>query len=410
MLESLPFKDPDEMTLIIGDREITMESARFLRTMDTGTDALSCKMPWEPGLDDDIDELTNFMSYSETGLYIGGELQQIGILYNVENISSKDGTSKDLEIYNRTADIIDSNVLSPFQVKNMSLTDRCKQQCKPFSINVVIGDGVNLLKKRRIVTGKYTSKTEKKYEWSPEVQEMSDILGAFAIDIDEVETKGTWKVTGVTTIEEEQKFSLISSKQTDKIFKHLSELAKQRGLLLSCTKYGDLLITKANTEDKPVGTIKETNSDTDTFKLKVSGRERYNIYRALASSSRSNRAMSAATAKDESVKAPRLLTFRSPNNLPGEALNAADWRKNKSAADAMKMPFPVNTWYAPNGKLWEPNTTVTVVSPTIGIKTGFTFLISQVEFIYKQDGVSANLKLVPPTMYTTGVIREPWIK
>ena len=70
MVEILPGKDLDEMTLLIGNgKEIVMNSANFLRTMDTGTDALSCNIAWTPGLDPELDELTEYYSYSETGLY-----------------------------------------------------------------------------------------------------------------------------------------------------------------------------------------------------------------------------------------------------------------------------------------------------------------------------------------------------
>jgi len=133
------------------------------------------------------------------------------------------------------------------------------------------------------------------------------------------------------------------------------------------------------------------------------------MYRALASSSRSRRAGSAGVVRDPVVTAPRVLTFKADDNLPGEAPNAAVWRKNKSAADSMNISFPVTSWYAPNGKLWEPNTTVTVISPTIGLKGGFTFLITQVEYNFSASGANATLQLKPPTTYTTGEVIEPWL-
>jgi prophage tail gpP-like protein len=408
MADEIFGKDDNELTLVIEDTEITVESARLLRTMDTGADALTCTMPWEPGLDDKIDEITAPFSYSECAVYLGNHLAMIGVLYNVTQSRTNAGTKKDLEIYSPTADLIDSTVVSPYEENNVSLTDRCKKQCEPFGIDVVIGDGVNLLKERRVQTGRYQKDKTKPRQWPEAIKTMRDIIDDI-IDAPKVNTKGTWKVTGEKIVREEQKFSRVSAKQTDTIWKHLSGLAAQRGLLLDCTKYGDLLITKANTTDTPVATIQEGNPIANDFVATFDGRKRFNIYRALASSSRSGKSASASSAKDEVVILPRLLTFRSQNNLPGEAPNAADWRKNKSVAEALTIPFPVNSWYDPNGNLWEPNTKVTVISPTIGLTNGYTFLINQVEFNYKADGATANLKLVPPSVYTIGELDEPWV-
>jgi prophage tail gpP-like protein len=407
MLENLFGKDPDDFTLVIEDREMVITSARLMRTMDTGADAITASMAWEPGLDEKIDEITSPFSFSECAAYLGGELQSTGLLYNIDQIIEQNGSSKNLEIFTKTADIIDSTLVPPYEANNISLTDRCIQQCQPFGIDVVLGDGVNLLQKRRMLTGG-TVKTRK--EMSADFvgsAALNDILPINA-DYKTIETKGTYKVTGESIVREEQKFARVSGKQTDKIFAHLQKLAAQRGLLLSCTKYGDLLITKANTESETVGTIDEFNPMAESYKASYKGRNRFTLYRSLASSSKSDKTGQASIASDDKVLTPRVLTFSGSNNLPGEALSAADWRKNKSAADAMTLPFPVNTWYAPNGKLWEPNTTVTIINPVIGEK-GFTFLIVKVEFIFDVNGVSANLNLKPPTVYTTGQIEEPWI-
>ncbi len=408
MLDELIGKDPDEMTLVVVDTEIIMESAKFTRTMDTVADALTCVVPWEPGLDAKIDRLLSPYSYNECGLYLGGKLQSEAILYNVKNKRDNSGTVKELEIYTKTADIIDSTVIPPYEANNISLTDRCKQQCEPFGINVVVGDGVNLLTQaRRVVTRQYVPGRTVTREIPGGIASISGILD-LRPTIQRVRTRGTYRVTGTTTVYEEQKFSRVSAEQTDTIFDHLRKLARQRGLLLSCTKNGDLLITQANTQDAPVGTIEEVNPISLSHEYNFVGRDRYSMYRALASSSRSSRTRSASVARDLVVKAPRILTFSADDDLPGESGTAAMWRKNKSAADAMTIPFPVTSWYAPNGKLWEPNTTVTVVSDILGSR-GFTFLITQVEFDYSASGAVATLQLKPPTMYTTGEITEPWL-
>ena len=407
MPDELYGKDPDEMTLIIAGREVVCESMKLLRTMNTCADGLTAVLPWEPGLDAELDKITAPYSYSECSVYLGGKFQMAGLLYNVAQSRANEGTRKDLEIYSKTADIIDSTIIPPYEANNISLTARCKQQCEPFGIEVVLGDGVNLLRERRVVTRSFSSAGHRR-AIPAGIRSINRLLD-LRPTTQEVKTNGTWRITGVRIIREEEKFRRVSAEQTDMIFEHLRKLAAQKGLLLSCTKWGDLLITKANVDGEPVGTITEESPLAMTYSASFSGRDRFAMYRALAPSSRSRRAGSAGVVRDPVVTAPRVLTFQADDNLPGEAPNAAVWRKNKSAADSMNISFPVTSWYAPNGKLWEPNTTVTVISPTIGLKGGFTFLITQVEYNFSASGANATLQLKPPTTYTTGEVIEPWL-
>jgi prophage tail gpP-like protein len=341
-------KKKDELTLVIAGREIIISAGKLLKTMDTGADAFTCTMPWEPGLDFELDSITSQYSYNEAKIYIGGALQMTGILYNVANRQSISGTTRDLEVYTKTADMIDSTWQTPFEENNITIDKLCANQASNFSIDVVLDIGA-----------------------SPG--------GAF---------------------------SRISVKQTDKCFAQLAKFASQRGLLLSCTKYGELLIVKPNTTGKPVGTIFPQNPLATVYEAKYNGRNRFYQYEAIASSSASDRTKVKQKSLDTIVPATRFLTFNANESLPGEGLNAAEWKRNKIAAESMNIPWPVNTWYAPDFALWQPNTTVTVLNPVIA-ENGFTFLISQVEYQYNTTGTTATLGLKPPSMYELGAILEP---
>ncbi len=349
MSDFIPGKEPDELTLIIEDREIVISSGKLLKAMDTGSDAFTCVMPWEPGLDSEIDEITDKYSYSEAHVYIGGHLQTVGILYNVNPKQAITGTTRDLEIYSKTADMIDSSWRPPHEENNIDLGALCKNQASQFDINVVLDPGVN-------VGGK---------------------------------------------------FSRISVKQTDKCFAQLSKFAAQRGLLLSCTKYGELLIVEPDIDGDPVGTLSPENPYTGIYEAKYNGRKRYNQYEAITSSASAGRTQAKKTSIDSAIPSTRYLTFKADESLPGEGLNAAEWKRNKTAAESQNLSWPVNTWYAPNGELWQSNTLVTVNNPVISMENGFTFLINRVEYDYKITGTIAILGLKPPSMYQTGEIKEP---
>lgn len=379
----------------IENREIIVESVSFVKTMDTGADACAVIMPWQPELDSKIDEITKPYSYSNAKILIDGNLESEMVLYDVTCQTNISGTVRNLDFFSKTADIIDSTVIAPYEMNNVKLTDRCKQQCNPFGVAVIVGDDAakSINETRRVIV-----QTGKKKIISGRYDPSAGALGNYAVE----------PIFKSKLVTDEKKFPRIKAEPTETIWSHLTKLASQRGVLLSCTKNGDLLITTANINGTPVGTIEETVSGlADEYIAKFSGRARFNTYRAIVKSS-SSKTASQQRATDNTVKSPRLLTFNADDNIPGEAKSAAEWRKNKSAADAMSISFPVNSWYAPNGKLWQPNTTVTVISKTIGTKKGFTFLITQVKFDHKNTGQTAVLELKPPSMYSTGIVKEPW--
>lgn len=351
MPDILTGKDPDELTLLIENREVVIESAKFLRTMDTCADALNCTMPWEPGLDPVVDELTKFKKFPNCFVYLGGKLQMTGVLYNITQRRNNAGTVKELEIYTQTANMIDSTVRPPFEENNIDLYQRCINQAVEFGIQVVKDEALN-------VGGK---------------------------------------------------FSRVTANQTDLCFNHLKELAWQRGCLLSCTEYGELEIILPNVDGQPVGTLEEGDAKTETYEITFSGRARFQEYDAITTSAQKTRTKIKQQAVDQTIIQPRFITFTADECLPGEGLNAALWHRNKTAAEALTMQFPVNSWYNPQGTLWGANQLVTVKSEALGIKKGFTYLISQVEFNYSNSGSTAILSLkVPNTYALLQELNEPW--
>lgn len=347
--DDIPGKAPDDFALVIEGREIPVESGRVVKTIDTGADAWTAKIAWEPGADKALDRLTSPYGYRVARVYLGGRLQVDGLLYDVTHSRGKDGSFKTLHGFSYTADIIDSTVEPPYEANNVTILQRAKQLTAKFGIDVEVDDGV---------------------------------------DIGPV-------------------FSRITSEQGEKIFEGLAKLASSRGQLLSTTRHGGLLITRSKTDAKPVGSIIEGRPLAQNFEISFKGRDRYATYKATAASSGKSKTAGSAVATDTVVTRPRTLSFTA-NDIPGTTRNAAEWKRNKILADSLAIPFPVSSWYAPDGNLWSVNTTLNVTSPTIGVSE-FLFLIKQVEFIFEKSGVSAVVSLVPPAVYTTEKIEEPWL-
>jgi prophage tail gpP-like protein len=253
-----------------------------------------------------------------------------------------------LEGFSRTADLIDSSVKPPYEVKKVTLEDRARALVEPLEIKV-----------------------------------------NFEADADEP-------------------FDQVTAQPEDKIFTHLASLATQRNVLMSSTIRGDLVFYQAEV-GKPVGVITEELPPHQSIEATFDGRKRYSSYRVIGPTPKrkAGNALEAFSA-DANVPRSRFMTTRANDATAGNIQSIADWKRSKQAADAMTIPFPVNSWYAPDGSLWRENTMVTVKSKTIFVPDGFDFLIKSVEYIYESAGTTAVLNLVPPQVYTGEPLEEPW--
>jgi prophage tail gpP-like protein len=338
-------KGKDDFTLLVDDIEIPVESGRVIRTMDTAADAWSARIQWQPGRDPLIDERLLPYKYPKASVYLGDHLIVNGLLYSVIPEQSEEGIVKNLEGASFTADAIDSTLRPPYEVNNVTLEQRANDLVRPLGIKAVF----------------------------------------------EFPSGGPFK--------------RMTASKTDTIFSHLAKYASQRGLLISSTESGDMLFTKAS-EAAPIAIVEEEKPFPEKWQARFDGRARFNVYRALSQGPRKNKRV--GIAKDDNVPRARFLTFAANDSTKGNVKKAAEWRRSKQIADALSIPFPVSSWYTPDGDLWQENSIVTVISPTIHVPSGFDFLIKSVEYVFDNNGTKASLNIVPPQVYTGEPLVDPW--
>jgi len=338
-------KEPDEMTIVIGDREVPIQSGTITRTMDTMADGWTAVLAFDPDdpTYDDFRDLFKPFAYPEAVAYLGGRRMVTGYLYAVDLSNSEDGRSVTLEGWSKTADLVDSTIKSPYQAKKITLEDRIKE---------VIPAGIGV----------------------------------------------------VFTASGDAAFDRVKADQTDTISDHVLELARQRGIPVSSSVFGEVLCEDVNTGE-PVGTLEENTATGQTWRARFDGRTRWNAYRALGKSPKNRKA---ANAKDDAVPLPRLLTFNSDDTTDGNVTDAATYRKNRALADALEITIPVQSWRDSNGNLYRVNTNITVISPTFYLEDGFKMLIRQIDYRYSTDGIGADLTVVPPTVFTKENLDDPW--
>jgi len=340
-------KDDDAFTLIVDGSEIAVQSARVFRSVDNAADGWTAVVARD--LDDEIQntKLRPYL-YNPAQVYLGQHLAIRGKLYTVIPSVSESGNVLNLEGWTFTADLVDSTIKPPYEEKNVTLQKRAKKLVDKYGLPV-----------------------------------------SFELESDEP-------------------FKRVTANATETIHSHLGKLASQRGALMTSDAEGNLLFTRANTDGEPVGTLTEGETPTAELTARFDGRQRFNAYRAISQTPKKNAVN--AVSKDERVPESRFFTFTASDTTEGNIQQAADWKRSKKLADALSIPVPVTSWYAPNGELWRENTLVTLVSPSLFVPDGFNFLIRSVEYVYGSAGTTAKLELVPPQVYTGGEITEPWFE
>ncbi len=338
-------KAKDELTILIAGREIKSQAARIIRTIHTATDSWTATLEWEPGKDKELDVLLIPFTYPRASVYIGNNLIINGFLYTPSPKLDNSGSAMSLEGFSATADAVDSTLKPPYERNNITLEQLAAELVQPLGIKAVF----------------------------------------------DFDSGGP--------------FDRITARPEDTIFSHLVKLAGQRGLLISSTPGGDLLFTRA-AAGGPVGTIQESQRLGLSWNAKFDGRKRFNAYRGIGQSPGSNSKVFVSL--DPKVPRSRFMTFVANNTTQGNIQKAADWKRSKQIAEALSNSLPVAGWIAPNGEVWKENTLVTVISPTLFIPQGFTFLIEQVEFSFDASGKTAILQLVPPQTYTGEALSDPW--
>ncbi len=337
-------KEPDELTILIGGLPMVVEKAHIFTQLDAGVDGFTCDIAWIPGENPELDAVTLPYSYAPVSVHIGSTLIIKGFLYSpVPRLVKR--SIKTLEGWGPTADIVDSNLKPPYEQSGKTLGQLASDAVKPFGLNVIFDVG------------------------------------------------------------EDEFFDRVTAGPSERVFSYLAKLASQRGVLMTSTPAGDVLFTRAAT-DNNVGTLQEGEPPVLSWEARFDGRQRFNVYKANSQTP----GESARTAKaiDESIPKTRFRTFAVNETTDGNIQQAADWKRSKAVADALGFQLPVSTWLAPNGVVWTKNTLVTVVSPTLHVPDGFTFLIRKVDFNLGGAGQTAVLHLTPPQAYTGEEIKEPW--
>lgn len=343
---------PDEIAIVVEGEKIKFEAGRVIRTLDTPADGFAAKMMWSPA-DPNLGKYTElFRAYAcpEAKAYVGGRLKVTGHVYITKPQGSPNGQSMTINGFSKTVDMVDSAIGAKKEFKNLTLA------------------------------------------------KIADELIAKTYGLEVNFSAGATAKDGV--------FDRVKAGMTEKNGAFFAKLCKQRAILFSSDIRGNpFFLTAENTGD-PVDSLGDSLFKTREQSAVFDCRKRFHTYKAIVQ--RRGAAKKTAVSIDKAVRRTRMTAFSADETTAGNLQTAADWERAKALGAALTMPITVDNWYDSQNRLWEENTFVTVVSSTLSLPNGYTFLIRGVEYVIEANKRHTILSLVPPSVLSGGKLEDPW--
>lgn len=341
----------DDVTLLINGKEFRFfSSIEFFSRFDS-FDSCVVTAPFEP---DNLEFRKTFIpfSYANIDLFIGGDLIFSGTQMGLTPVVSPNSKVVILEAYARCAVTNDSSLpvsSYPIELRGLKLDRIASELCRPFPFNVKSN-----------------------------------------VDV------------GAT-------FQSASIKQPDKIYAFLTELGKQRDLIISNDAQGDLLITRAVDGDS-VAQLKDNQSPVTLVTPQHDNQNYFSDYTAIIPIMLDGLPVATYTAKNKRLQnVLRVENYEANDAFNGEEEQIAKSRRARGLANSIAYTVDLATIRDPSGALYKPNTYVNLLAPTAMVYRDTKLFIRSVTINMDGNSKTCQLDLVLPESFNGNDVEVfPW--
>lgn len=225
-------------------------------------------------------------------------------------------------------------------------------------------------------------------------------------------TDAVIKPFGIKAVFEEDPgstFERVAINPGQKLLDFLSDLARQRNLIISSTERGALLFRKSKESGVPVAKLRQGESPVISIAPSFNPQEYYSHITGLGPVvvGTSGEAFTIKNGKLTTLLRP--YTFQAQDSESGTLKEAVEAKAGRMFGNMVSYKVALNTWRDPAGKLWQPNTLVNLQSNNAMIYEPYNLVIRSVEFSRDKNSLMATLDLVIPGSFS-GKIPEalPW--
>jgi len=362
VIPDLPDAPRDKFTASSGesDTEVTIaiegktfrywDALRIQQSLDSFT-TVAFSTPFTP---EDASIRTTFVpfSYKECTVSVGGERLFTGTIIGIDPRESPNGRTLEITAYSLPGVLADCNApvsTYPLEYKGQRLENIATAICEPFGLGV-------------IVEGSQAAFDEVKCD-------------ALTRPLD-----------------------------------FLSELAKQRNQVITNDPRGRVVFYSPDGGGRSIGVLRQGQSPLMSVTPTFSPQDYYSDITGIEPVKVGEGGGSKYTVKNSRLTGTaRPHTFDVPDTAEADVKTATEAKLGRMFGAAVSYSVEVSTWRDPEGKVWSPDTTVTLEAPGAMIYSEYDLLVRSVELSKTADTETARLTLVLPGSFS-GKIPEalPW--
>lgn len=193
------------------------------------------------------------------------------------------------------------------------------------------------------------------------------------------------------------------------VLSFLSDLARQRGLVVSSTADGALLFQRSVSVGLPVATLQQGASPLLGVSPSFSPQQFYSHITGLEAVRVGTEGSQFTVRNPHLQGVVRPMSFSAPDVEGGDISDAVQAKAGRMFGNMAAYAAQLSTWRDPQGDLWAPNTTVILEAPDAMVYAPYEFVVRSVRFDRTGSKESAELGLVLPGSFS-GQIPEalPW--
>lgn len=193
------------------------------------------------------------------------------------------------------------------------------------------------------------------------------------------------------------------------ILSFLSEIARQRNLIISNTPEGRLLYTKSIESGQPVAIFEQGRSPLLSVVPNFSPQNYFSHITGIEPTIVGIQGQKYTVKNDFLNGVVRPFTFSVPDTLDADVKLAVEAKTGRMFGNMVSYEIEVNTWFDSNGDAWKPNAILRLTAPDAMIYEPYDFLIKSVGLAKDSDTETAFLELVLPGSFN-GTIPDklPW--
>lgn len=203
-------------------------------------------------------------------------------------------------------------------------------------------------------------------------------------------------------------FERVACDPTRRILEFLTELAQQRGLVMSSSPTGDLVFGKS-TDTPPVARLRQGESPLTGITAKFSPQNYFSHITGLESSEAGKKGGQATVRNPHVTEGVRPFNFSVTDADGPDVKTATEAKAGRMIGNMASYTVELCTWRDADGKLWTPGDSVMLTAPDALIYNEYKFIIRAVTLNRDSDSMTATLDLAMPGAFS-GEIPEvlPW--